>query len=307
MEEIQTEKQAPAPEGPGFRARMTRLVIGGVVLGLAAATLYLLAERNSRFYYLSQEEDRLVVYRGAWLPSGKRPYLPDDPHTAQIYAPVELPPGAAAPGEQRFEERQDLDRALFEILADLARERIRSEEEEVMQEGFALVERASRLPGITGEQAKALRSMRAELSFFEGRGHLERALVELRQAREKLEHATEASSSRGRAAASLLRSVVPGAEVLSRALQRSRGWEVPELRPVIEEDEEEGAVQVEAEGARPEALPARAGGAVAAPAEAPATDEAPTAEPDELRAEEEAEELEEAEEAEAAPSEEATR
>lgn len=238
MEEIETEKQAaPAPEGPGFRVRMMRMVVGALVLGLAATTLYLLAERNSRFYYLAQEGDRLVVHRGAWLPSGKRPFVPDDPHTAQIYAPITLPAGTAPIAEQRFDERADLDRALFDILADLARERIASEEERVLQEGFALVERAGLLPGITGEQAKALRSMRAELSFFEARGHLERALVELRQAREKLEHATEASSARAKAAALLLRAVEPGTEVLSRALQRSRGLEVPELRPVFEEEE----------------------------------------------------------------------
>lgn len=248
MEEIETQKQTemPAPEGAGFRVRLMRLLIGGLVLGLAAATLYLLAERNSRFYYLSQEGRNIVVYRGAWLPSGKRPFLPDDPHTARIYAPIELPEDAPVIEERRFEERQDLDRALFDILSGLAEERIRSEDERKMQEGFALVERASLLPGITGAQARSLRMLRAELSFFEGRAHLEKALVELRQAREKLELASEASSSRGEGAAMLLRSIVPATEVLSRSLQRSRGWEVPEFRAVLEESREEEAREVAA-------------------------------------------------------------
>lgn len=273
MEEIETNQQAaPATETVGFRVRVMRLFVGVVVLGLAAATLYLLAERNSRFYYLVQEDTRLVVYRGAWLPSGKRPFLPDDPHTAQIYAPIELPAGAGPIAERRFDERQDLDRGLFEILSELAGERIRSEDEARMQEGFTLVERASRLPGITGEQAKTLRGMRAELSFFEGRGHLERALVELRQAREKLEHATEASSSRGRSAATLLRSVVPATEVLSRALQRSRGWEVPELKPVVEEiraqaKEAEPSPEVDATDAADESAPSGSAASEAAEVE----------------------------------------
>jgi len=229
VEEFETKQQPePAAEGAGFRVRAMRLFLGVVVLGLAAATLYLLAERNSRFYYLVQEGERLVVYRGAWLPSGKRPYLPDDAHTAAIYAPIDLPPGAGPFPERRFDERQDLDRALFAILADLAMERIRSEDEARVQEGLLLVERAGRLPGITGEQAKMLRTMHAELAFFEGRAHLERALIELRQSREKLERATEASSGRGRSSLVLLRTVVPATEALTRALHRAHGWEVPE-------------------------------------------------------------------------------
>lgn len=243
MEEIETQEQKtpppppPPPEAPRGHGRLARLFVGALVLGLAGATLYLLAERNSRFYYLSQEGRRLVIHRGAWLPSGKRPYLPDDPHTARIYAPIELPDDAPSIGERRFSERQDLDRALFDILADLAEERIRSEDEPRRQEGFALVERASLLPGITGTQAERLRSLRAELSFYEGRAHLERAVVELRQAREKLEHAAESSSVRGESAATLLRTIAPATEALSRALQRSRGWDVPELRPLLQEEE----------------------------------------------------------------------
>lgn len=257
MEEIVREEQT-APEGPGFRVRMMRLFVGVLVLALAATTLYLLAERNSRFYYLAQEGSRLMVYRGAWLPSGKRPYLPEDPHTASIYAPIDIPAGSAPIVEQRFEERQDLDRALFEILAGMASERIRSEDESRMKEGFALVDRAGRLPGITGDQAKALRGMRAELSFFEGRSHLERALVELRQAREKLELATEASSSRGPAATSLLRAISPATEVLGRALQRSHGWETPELRPLVQEETIEMPVEEEEVEEAPDAPDAEA-------------------------------------------------
>ena|GEM_PF-2424520 len=272
MEEFEKQLQATSsphpplaqPEPPAPRGRVMRLFVGALVLGLAGATLYLLADRNSRFYYLSQEGRRLVVYRGAWLPSGKRPYLPDDPHTARIYAPIELPEEAPAVGEQRFSERQDLDRALFDLLADLAEERIRSEDERRMREGFALVERAGLLPGITGAQAERLRSLRAELSFYEGRAHLERALVELRQAREKLEYATESSSARGENAARLLRTIAPATEALSRALQRSRGWDVPELRPLLQEAEKEKETGVTASD--------RAGAASAAPRAAPAAE-----------------------------------
>lgn len=222
--EERNEPTQVGASGGGFRSKLMRLTLGLVVLGLAASTLYLLAERNSRFYYLSQEGGSLVVSRGAWLPSGKRPYLPEDPRSAQIYAPIALPADAGPFAVQRFGERQELDRALFDLLAELADTRIRSDRMETMQEGFAFVERASLLPGISAEQATKLRALRAELSFFEGRAHLQEAVVQLRQAREKLELATEASSARGEEAAVLLRRLVPATEILSRTLQRSKGW-----------------------------------------------------------------------------------
>lgn len=243
------ESLSPVGEGRGIRSRLTRLLVGLVVLGLAASTLYLLAERNSRSYYLSQEGPRLVVSRGAWLPSGKRPYLPQDPHTAKIYAPVELPPDVEPFRERRFQERQDLDRALFDFLAGLAEARIRSEEPAKMREGFAFVERASLLPGIGGEQASRLRLLRAELSFFEGKGHLEEAMVQIRQAKEKLELATEASSARGEEAALLLQRMAPAAEILGRALQRARGWNVQE--PAPGQQAEEQRMEAEEESAAP--------------------------------------------------------
>lgn len=262
--------------GGGFRAKLMRMLLGLMVLGLGASTLYLLAERNSRFYYLSQEGGSLVVSRGEWLPSGKRPYLPEDSRSAEIYAPIRLPADVAPIAEQRFSERQELDRALFELLADLASSRIHSERMETMQEGFALVERASLLPGISAEQSTRLRALRAELSFFEGRAHLQEAVVLLRQAREKLELATEASSARGEEAAVLLRRLAPATEILSRTLQRSKGWDVSpaeERAPQEEEPAEELPQEKPPVAAAPvaEPPPARAAPKATQPAaEAPA-------------------------------------
>lgn len=253
---------APAPQGPngggtggGFRSAAMRMLLGLVVLALAASTLYLLAERNSRFYFLSQEGNSLVVSRGAWLPSGKRPYLPDDPRSAQIYAPITLPADVEPIAEQRFSERQDLDRALFELLADLATPRIRSDRMETLQQGFGLVERAGLLPGISADQAARLRTLQAELSYFEGRAHLQEAVILLRQAREKLELATEASSERAEEAAILLRRLAPASQVLSRALQQAQGWAVDE--PSEEENLGEKAVpEDDARGEPPAQRPA---------------------------------------------------
>src|SRR5690606_38381854 len=141
---------------PGAWVRIKRLLTGVVVLSLALATLYLLAERNSRTYYLSTEDGRLVVSKGAWLPAGKQPYLPEDAHAARVYAPVPIPEGVAPVPEQRFDERQDLDRVLFEILADWAEQRIRSDDPAAMRDGFELVERAGLFSGITAEQIARL-------------------------------------------------------------------------------------------------------------------------------------------------------
>src|SRR5690606_34977077 len=96
--------------GSRFRRWATRLVI----LALLASLFYLLAERNRRFYFLSAEADQLIVSRGTWLPSWKAPYYPEDPLMAKAYAPVDVPEGETV-AQRRFDERQDLDQALFEI------------------------------------------------------------------------------------------------------------------------------------------------------------------------------------------------
>lgn len=237
-------------ETPTF-GRLRRMATLAIIFALSLGILVLLAERNSRFYYLGSEGDMLVVSRGAWLPWGKRPWTSDDPTIREVYGPLPLPVGEPPVPEQRFDERQELDRALFEVLAGWADAKIRTDEPVQMREGLVYVERASRLTGITPPQRKRLRALRAELAFYEGRDSLERGGQLLQEARDHLELATEASNARAREAVAILDDLQPGLERINRALQTARGLRLPvaSLPPPPEPIPAQQIVPAEREGA----------------------------------------------------------
>ena len=214
--------------GRGLVARLRRFAIVSVIVALAGALVVLLSERNSRAYYLAAEGGALVVSRGARLPWGKVSWTPEEPALAGAYARIPLPAGVGDVPEQRFDERQDLDRALFELLAAWADTRIRTDDPVQVREGLGFVERAAQLPGIDGDQRRRLRAMQAELAWFEGRERLERGTRLLEEARGHLRLATEASPARAREATAILYALEPALEQAHRALQTARG-----VRPAV--------------------------------------------------------------------------
>lgn len=255
------------PNG-GAMSRLKRLVIGLLVLALTVSTLFLLAERNRRFYFLSAEGNELVVQRGTWIPYTKETYVPDDEGQKAAYAPIAIPAGVALVSEQRFEERPDLDRALFDILAGWADARVRSGEPAQLREGLALVARAAMLPGISGEQGARLHSLQAELAWFEGRERLEEAGKLIKEARRQLELATEASPARAREAVAILDDLIPSSERLARAVQTARGLRLPGEHPPAEE------MAAPAPAAAPAPVPGAAPAAAAPAAVQPVADAA---------------------------------
>lgn len=205
----------------GRFSRLKRWTVRLLILGLVASLFYLLAERNRRFYFLSSEGAELVVSRGTWMPSWKAPYVPEDPQLVQAYAPIPLPHGVEIP-QKRFDERQDLDQALFEILIDWAETRILADEPEALGEGTGYLERAARLPGISGEQYARIRALRAEVAFSEGRSQLVEALTILESVNERLGLAAVARTARGRKATRLLEVMLPATQSLTEALEQMR-------------------------------------------------------------------------------------
>src|SRR5215471_12636622 len=103
----------------------TRFLALVVILGLGGAVLLLLSRLNERTFSVQVADDRLVVMKGRPLPVGEQPYHPSDPVQRDAYSPIPL--NGASPGglaEQRFSEREELDRALFDLLTRLASTRI---------------------------------------------------------------------------------------------------------------------------------------------------------------------------------------
>src|SRR4051812_30584162 len=126
----------------GARAKRTvvRLGVAVVVLALGAAVFELLSQLNARTFTVQQEAEQLVVHRGRALPFGSEPYHPGDPLLADTYAPIpveRLQVGALL--ERRFTDRDELDRALFDVLEKLARPRLFSDEAADLDRGLYFV------------------------------------------------------------------------------------------------------------------------------------------------------------------------
>ncbi len=198
-------ENAAARAAPRHRSPLTWLV----VVGLGVLVVWLLADRNSREWWLVPEEGKVIVKKGILFPTGKSTFKTDDPELSRTYAPVTAPAGAVLPPERSFEDRAALDQALFELLARWAKEDIRAEQLQRMQRARDYLQRAARLAGISAAQHEDLRVMQAETAFHEAAWHLEQGAESLRHALDQLRLASEARGPVAAEAQSLLHSLEP--------------------------------------------------------------------------------------------------
>lgn len=157
-----------------------------VVTSLGAAVLYLLSEINHGRYRLNIRHDTLVVERGSYLPVGFEPFEPQAQALKAAYAPVHLTDQRAVSVTEVFDDRADLDRALFAILAGWARDLLESDTLEDFDRAMEYVLRAELLPGLSEEQRVEMRSLKAETAFHNGRHILQEIDERLNQSLEAL-------------------------------------------------------------------------------------------------------------------------
>ena len=200
----------------------TRLVVTLVVLGLLGAVGFLLSQLNARTFTLQQQDGKLLVMKGRMLPVGSEPYRPSDPALAAAYAPFDLVGGTAAGLEgARFDERDAMDRALFQLLEGLARPRLVSDDPAVLSQGLVALTRMQKLGGITDEQRRTLRSLESEVAFFQARTRLDQARRDIAEAVTQLRIAADSGTRHARAAHRMLAAVEPAAATLEDALRRA--------------------------------------------------------------------------------------
>jgi hypothetical protein len=175
----------------------TRLLVTLLILGLGGAVAFLLSQLNAHTFTLAQENGQLVVMKGRMLPTGAVPYRPGDARLADAYAPLPLE-GRDASGllEQKFTERDELDRALFPLLEALARPRVLSDDPAQLEKGLYYLRRAELLSGLTEEQRRTLETMKADVAFFQARQKLEEARRDVTEALTQLKLASERCSAR---------------------------------------------------------------------------------------------------------------
>ena len=215
---------SPTPSSQSFGRRatqtFTRLLVTLLILGLGGAVLFLLSQLNARTYTLVLEDAQLVVMKGRLLPTGSAPYRPGDPRLADAYAPLPLEgQEASSLLEQKFTERDELDRALFPVLESLARPRVQTDEPAQLEKGLYYLRRAELLSGMTQEQRRMLETMKADMAFFLARQKLEEARRDVSEALTQLQVASESRNRNTHRANQMLTAVGPAAQALEKALR----------------------------------------------------------------------------------------
>ena len=200
----------------------TRLVVTLLVLALLGAVGFLLSRLNARTFTLQPQDGKLLVMKGRMLPLGAEPYRPSDPALAAAYAPIDLLGGTAAGLDgARFEERDAMDRALFDFLEGLARPRLVSDDPNVLSQGLVALGRMQKLGGITDEQRKTLRTLESEVAFFQARTRLDQARRDVAEAVTQLRLSADSGTRHARAAHRMLTAFEPAAAALEEALRRA--------------------------------------------------------------------------------------
>lgn len=204
------------------RRTFTRMIVTLLVLALLAAVLFLMSKLNARTYTTAVTDDKLVVMKGRMLPYGSQPFRSSDPALMDAYAPLDLHGFAPGPiTEERFSEREELDRALFVLIEQLARPRILSDDPETLEEGLYYLRRAEKLQGITEEQRRQLKQMQADVAYYQARARFEDARKLIAEALTQLEFAATSENRNARSANQMISEVEPIANQLAEALRKS--------------------------------------------------------------------------------------
>ena len=218
------EEKRPAPR----RSPVLPLLLA---VGLAVAVAWLLAERNARQWWIVPEDGKVVVKKGVLFVTGKTAFQSADPETARTYAPIPAPQGGAAFAETAYEDRAELDQALFELLAGWAKADIQSQQMERMERARGYLGRASRLAGLSPAQREQLRVLQAETAFQEAVEHLTLGANALRRALEGLKLAAEARGPVAAEAAALEKSLEPVAASTGQLMLEASRFAAERYRP----------------------------------------------------------------------------
>jgi len=153
----------------GIGRLFTGFLVFCLVVALGAAVTYLLAERNQRHFRMRNQGGIVFIERGRLLPVGYEPFAPGAKDLQSAYAPIKVPAGERVDEVENFEDRVELDRALFSLLAGWARARLQASDGESFELASSYVGRCALLPGLSEEQRSELKSLRADLAYRNGK------------------------------------------------------------------------------------------------------------------------------------------
>lgn len=194
-------------------------IIFFLFIGLAGAAVYAISMLNARTYWLEYKDGSIIVAKGKMWPQGRAPYTPTDMALAQTYAPIAVKGQPVTLPEEGFSEREALDRALFDILANLAQRGISGDDAEQLTLAEGYVQRMERLANLSTEQIGRRTRMRTELAFFTARRKIDEARIALEAARADLKIAADLDARHKERANELLLAIDPQLKMLIEALR----------------------------------------------------------------------------------------
>ena len=252
------EPQEPQ-KSKGWLSTLATFLVVLLILVLGGVIVYLLSDLNSRHYRLSRAGDMMVVEKGKFIPTGFQAYRPKEPGLDRIYRPVPIPPGGDVPLGNVYEDRTDLDRAMFAILAGWARQSLQNEGNGATLAAETYIERCDLLPGVSEEQRLDIKTMRADLAYRRGRRLLDGVINQLKSAASQFERAIELGTSYATEATTWLAEVQARIKSLSDpAAEQEPAEETPQTPEKIEKspnvetpDAKGGAPQGAAEAPSP--------------------------------------------------------
>jgi hypothetical protein len=201
---------------------LKKLLIVLLLLAMGGAVAFLLSQLNARTYSVQVVEGSLIVMKGRMFPIGTEPYRPIDPAMRDAYAPIPL--DGTSPGnlpEARFTERDELDRALFEVIGRMAKARVSSDDPKQLDQGLYYLRRAEKLLGVSDEQRQSLAEMRSEVAYYLARSKLDQARAGVAEALAQLKLAATTANSHSHSANQMILEVEPAAKAFEEALRKA--------------------------------------------------------------------------------------
>jgi hypothetical protein len=157
-----------AQDSKGWGRLLARVFITFLFCSLIGVIGYLMSDINATRFRLRQEGSQLLVERGKFLPMGFESFKPEVEALEDAYKTIALPKGTSSFEDEVFQDRADLDRALFTLLAGFARKGLSSTEPGELRAAAQYIGRCDHLPGLSEQQRVDLRTLRADLAFRRG-------------------------------------------------------------------------------------------------------------------------------------------
>jgi hypothetical protein len=221
-EEVVASPSAPRKKR-GFRLFFTFTIL----LALVMVIVYLLSLMHSKRFYLVPEGNTLLVKKGFFLPWGSEIYKPADPNQFMLYEAIEIPSEKLPNGVQEFEDLPALNQQYAAILIGLAKDLVRSEDENKFQKGKALFERAKHLDGLNLKQVYDIDADVTEIEYLEAKRTYHGIERILNEARGRFKKAETLGANRFPDATEWIRKV----DILLEVLHANKSTTVPPGTP----------------------------------------------------------------------------